>query len=79
MAVMPRDHRTGQETSERIKPKGASGGATWLNPRPLRGLLGGVPNPEGEVRYFGIDTNLRRGAALERAYGTVGGIKASKG
>jgi hypothetical protein len=38
-----------------------------------------VPYPEGENRYLGIDTNLRRGAALERAYGTVGGSKASKG
>jgi hypothetical protein len=78
-AEMPCDYRSGQETSEGTKPKGASGGAIWLNPRPLRGLLGGVPYPEGEARYRGAGTNLRRGAALERAYGTVGGIKASKG
>jgi hypothetical protein len=38
-----------------------------------------VPNPEEEDRYLGIGTNLRRGAALERAYGTVGGSKAPKG
>jgi hypothetical protein len=73
------DRRSGQETSEGEKPKGASDEGAWPNPRPSGGILGGVPNPEGESQHFGATANSRRVAALERAYGTVGGMKAPEG
>jgi glyoxylate utilization-related uncharacterized protein len=38
-----------------------------------------VPNPEGESQHFGATANPRRVSALERAYDTVGGIKAPEG
>jgi hypothetical protein len=38
-----------------------------------------VPDPEGESQHFGAKVNPRRVAALERAYGTVGGMKAPEG
>jgi hypothetical protein len=73
------DRRSGQETSEGRKPKGASDEGAWPNPRPSGGILGGVPNPEGESQHFGAKVNLRRVAAPERVYGTVGGKKAPEG
>jgi hypothetical protein len=73
------NRRIGHETSEGAKPREASDGVVWPIPRPPEGIPGGVPNPEGESQRFGAGTNLRRVAALERAYGTVGGKKASKG
>jgi len=73
------NRRAGQETLEGEKPREASDGVVWPNPRPPGGILGGVPYPEGESQRFGAGMKPRRVAALERAYGTVGGTKASKG
>jgi hypothetical protein len=73
------DRCSGQETSEGEKPKGASDEGAWPNPRSSGGILGGVPNPEGESQHFGATANPRRVSALERAYGTVGGMKAPEG
>jgi len=65
-----------------LKEEKAQGGIrrrVWLNPRTACGIPGGVPNPEGEAWHRGAGANLKRVAALERAYGTIGGSKAPKG
>jgi hypothetical protein len=59
------------------KPMEASGKGIWLIPNPLRGTFGGVLGPVGEVDIR--QTNFKREAAPERAYGTSEGSKASKG
>jgi hypothetical protein len=44
---------------------------TWLNPGPAFGTPGSVLTPEVETSSFEGRVNRRRGAALERAYGTA--------
>jgi hypothetical protein len=75
----PSGCRVGQETLEGEKPKGASDGGSWLNPRSSEGIPDGVPSPEGEAGRRGDRANSTRVAALETTYGTVGGNKAPKG